>query len=151
MENVTMDDIIKATAVKGSILQKLNFGHFTKLYFDHFTKFHFGRKLLRTNFLPQIIYIRKTEDITLCEFYDTYDNKEFYGIFQPFKAVITNVNLTKLDFIRKFWPKRFHKIDPRLATWCRRTLSRSCSKKSRTTEMSAISNIRGQSDRGSML
>jgi hypothetical protein len=30
---------------------------------------------------------------------------------KPYKVVITNLNVTKSSFIRKFWPQRFHKID----------------------------------------
>jgi hypothetical protein len=37
----------------------------------------------------------------------------FQGSLNPYKVTITNyVNSTKLGFIRRFRPKRFHKIDP---------------------------------------
>jgi hypothetical protein len=40
---------------------------------------------------------------------------DFKGILKPKKGIVRNLNLnlTKLGFIRKFRPQRFHKIDPR--------------------------------------
>jgi hypothetical protein len=35
------------------------------------------------------------------------------GNSKPDKRIITSLNLTKIGFIRNFWPKRFHKIDSR--------------------------------------
>jgi hypothetical protein len=41
------------------------------------------------------------------------EHLEFWSILKPFKVIITSLNVTKLGFVRKFRPKRFHKIDPR--------------------------------------
>jgi hypothetical protein len=41
------------------------------------------------------------------------NNLDFEGILKPCKVIITNLNMTKLGFIRKLRPKRFNKIGPR--------------------------------------
>jgi hypothetical protein len=45
-----------------------------------------------------------------------YTNLVFKGVLKPDKVIISNLNLSKLGFIRKCRPKRFHKIDPRTTT-----------------------------------
>jgi hypothetical protein len=42
------------------------------------------------------------------------NNLGFWGILKLWKVAITNLQLTKFWFVRKFRPKRFHKIDSRL-------------------------------------
>jgi hypothetical protein len=40
-------------------------------------------------------------------------NQIFAGILKPIKVTITNVNMSKFVFIRKFRTKKLHTIDPR--------------------------------------
>jgi hypothetical protein len=41
------------------------------------------------------------------------NNLGFQGILNSYQVMIVNFNLTKLGYIRKFRPKRFHQINPR--------------------------------------
>jgi hypothetical protein len=71
---------------------------------------HFVRKLFGQIFVLKFCtkFYTKTHKVNLFEYYG--QKSCLKGISKPQIAIITNLNLTKLGFVRKLRPKLIHRI-----------------------------------------
>jgi hypothetical protein len=101
-----------------------------------FYKIPFRPKTFRINFHHQILNCVISTQIKHIKMYlSLLDNYLiFLCILQPYKVIINNLSSTKLCFTRKFWPKRFHKIDSRSTSLCRTPSPKPSSKMSALTD-----------------
>jgi hypothetical protein len=73
-----------------------------------FTNLPFRPKSFRINFHPQIL-LKVSLKNDIYYYFDYHGQLSCFSyILNPCKVIITNLNLTKLSFIRKVRPKRFH-------------------------------------------
>jgi hypothetical protein len=79
------------------------------------TKLHFGRKNVGQIFVLKFLDDYPPKNNTCIFTYLSIMDKKFgfQCISKPHETILTNLNFSNLDFVRKLRPKRFHKIGSR--------------------------------------